>query len=97
MKKSEFFACAQFLANWPDGCSFDDVLAGVDAGDLAYVIDPDYRGWRESAIAWQIELTERAFSRAVADILNPQKTSSEELNSYFGDVSSQLAALTIRK
>lgn len=97
MQKSEFFACAQFLADWPDGCSFHDVLVGVEDGDLAYVVDPDYRGWRAGALALSIESTEKAFRRAVADLLNEQKTPADELNAYFQDVSTALAALSIRK
>lgn len=97
MKKSEFFACSQFLADWPDGCSFHDVLVGVEDGDLAYVVDPDYRGWRAGALALAIENTEKAFRRAVVDLLNEQKTPADELNAYFQDVSTALAALSIRK
>lgn len=108
MKKSEFFACSQFLADWPDGCSFHDVLVGVEAGDLAYVVDPDFRGWRAGALALAIEMTERKFCRAVADLLNPDKTPADELAEYmpqqkatalsehFGDVAVMLEKLTIR-
>lgn len=97
MQKSEFFACSQFLADWPDGCSFHDVLVGVEDGDLSYVVDPDYRGWRAGALALTIESTEKAFRRAVVDLLNEQKTPADELNAYFQDVSTALAALSIRK
>ena len=109
MKKSEFFACSQFLADWPDGCSFHDVLVGVEAGDLSYVVDPDYRGWHAGMLALTIETTERSFRRAVCDLLNPEKTHPDELadytpekapdvvNPYFGDIRPMLAALTIRK
>lgn len=105
MKKSEFFACSQFLADWPDGCSFHDVLVGVEDGDLAYVVDPDYRGWRAGMLALQIELTERKFRRFVCDLLadgseleeyTPEKKPAT-VNPYFGDIGPALAALTIRK
>ena len=97
MKKSEFFALSQFLSDWPDGWSFDGVVSAVFDGSDDITRWEMVEGWSDADLAYSIESCEMAFSRAVAEILNEEKTSSEELNSYFGDVSSQLAALTIRK
>jgi len=111
MQKSEFFACSLYLADWPDGCSFHDVLVGVEDGSPDFVKDISYRSWDDGALALEIEYTEKKFRRAVADLLNPEKTPADELelykprkpaqppqlNQYFQDVSAQLSALTIRK
>ena len=87
MKKSEFFAASQFLTNWPDGCSFLDVLQGVENEDPAYVIDINYRDWKKSGLSYEIEITEARFCRAVADILNEEKNPQpvEAFNAQMGD------------
>jgi hypothetical protein len=111
MKKSEFFSCSLYLADWPDGCSFHDVLVGVMDRNPDFLVDVNFRSWDRDALALEIEYTEKKFRRAVADLLNPDKTPADELetyklpkkpqppklNQYFQDVSAQLAALTIIK
>ena len=111
MQKSEFFSCSLFLADWPDGCSFHDVLVGVMDLNPDFLVDVNFRNWDRDALALEIEYTEKKFRRAVADLLNPEKTPADELdgyrprkpaqppqlNQYFQDVSTQLAALSITK
>lgn len=111
MQKSEFFSCSLYLADWPDGCSFHDVLVGVMDRNPDFLVDVNFRSWDRDSLALEIEYTEKKFRRAVADLLNPEKTPADELelykprkpsqppqlNQYFQDVSAQLAALSIIK
>jgi hypothetical protein len=97
MKKSQFFAVSQFLTDYPDGMSFSDVIDAVAAGDDAITRWEMVESWSDADLAEAIEMTELAFSRAVADILNEEKNPqpSAALNPYFADVSQQLQGLSI--
>jgi len=97
MKKSEFFACSQFLTDWPDGWCFDSVVTAVFDGSKDVTRWEMVENWSNADLAEAIEMLELAFSRAVDDILNEDKTEKprHELNAYFGDVSKQVQALSI--
>lgn len=88
MKKSQFFAVSQFLTDWPDGLSFDDVLSAVADGDESITRWEMTESWSDADLAEAIEMCEMAFSRAVSDILNEEKEPepSNALNEHFGDV-----------
>lgn len=97
MTKSEFFAVSQFLTDWPDGWRFDSIVTAVFDGSEDITRWEMVESWSNADLAEAIEMLELAFSRAVADILNEEKTEKprHELNVYFGDVSKQLQALSI--
>lgn len=98
MTKSQFFAVSQFLTDWPDGWRFDSIVTAVFDGNTEDITRWEMvERWSDADLADAIEMCEKSFSRAVADILNEEKTPSNELNVYFGDVNHQLSQLTIRK
>jgi hypothetical protein len=70
MKKSQFFAVSQFLTDYPDGMSFSDVIDAVAAGDECITKWEMVESWSDADLAETIEMCEKAFSRAVADILS---------------------------
>jgi hypothetical protein len=88
MRKSEFFAVSQFLTDWPDGFSFWDVIDAVATGSDEITRWEKVETWHADELAEAIEMLEKAFSRAVADILNEQKNPQPgaALNPIFGDV-----------
>jgi hypothetical protein len=88
MKKSEFFAASQFLTDWPDGMSFSDLLSAIADGSEEITPWEMVEDWSDADLAEAIEMCEKAFSRAVADILNEEKNPQPEkhLSPYFGDV-----------
>jgi hypothetical protein len=97
MKKSQFFAVSQFITDYPDGMSFYDLIDAVAAGDDAITKWEMVESWSDADLAEAIEMTELAFSRAVADILNEQKEPqpSDALNAHFADVANQVQSLSI--
>jgi hypothetical protein len=97
MKKSQFFAASQFLTDYPDGLSFDELLSAVAAGDDAITPWEMVESWSNADLAEAIEMLELSFSRAVADILNEEKNPqpSDALNAYFSDVAKQVQGLSI--
>ena len=97
MTKSEFFAVSQFLTDWPDGWRFDSIVCAVADGDESITRWEMTESWSDADLAEAIEICEMAFSRAVADILNEEKTPqpADALNPYFADVSQQLQGLSI--
>lgn len=97
MKKSEFFAVSQFLTDWPDGASFWDVIDYVATGSNTVTRWELVESWSDEDLSEAIEMCEKAFSRAVADILREEEIMSKPLKGYLGDVTAQLAQLTIRK
>jgi len=87
MKKSEFFAASQFLTDWPDGWDFDRIIEAVAAGSEEITCWEMVETWPDADLAEAIEMLEKAFSRAVADILNEEKSPqpAESFNSQLGD------------
>jgi len=87
MKKSEFFAVSQFLTDWPDGLSFSDLLSAVADGSEEITPWEMVETWSDADLAEAIEMLEKSFSRAVADILNEEKNPqpTESFNSQMGD------------
>lgn len=88
MNKSQFFAVSQFLTDYPDGMSFWDVIDAVATGSEQITRWEMVDSWSDADLAEAIEMTEKAFSRAVADILNEEKNPqpADALNEHFGDV-----------
>jgi hypothetical protein len=88
MKKSEFFAVSQFLTDWDDGMPFHEILQAVAAEDESITRWEMVETWAADDLAEAIEMCEKAFCRAVADILNEEKNPQPEkhLSPYFGDV-----------
>jgi hypothetical protein len=97
MNKSQFFAASQFLTDWNDGMSFDEILEAVRLCSNEITRWEMAESWSDADLADAIESCEMAFSRAVADILNEEKNPvpSDALNPYFADVSQQLQGLSI--
>ena len=87
MKKSEFFAVSQFLTDWPDGWDFDQIIEAVAAEDDSITRWEMVETWPADDLAEAIEMCEAAFSRAVADILNEEKTPqpADAFNAQMGD------------
>ena len=87
MKKSEFFAVSQFLTDWPDGLPFSDLLSAVADGSEEITAWHMVDRWPADDLAEAIEMLEKAFSRAVADIMNEEKNPdpAEAFNSQLGD------------
>jgi len=90
MKKSQFFAVSQFLTDYPDGMSFWDVIDAVAIGSDEITRWEMVESWSDADLAEAIEMTEKAFSRAVADILKEEEETSKPLKGIFGDVDSFL-------
>lgn len=86
MKKSQFFAVSQFLTDYPDGMSFADVLEAVAAGDDSITRWEMVESWSDADLAEAIEMCEKAFSRAVSDILKEEEETSKPLKGAFGDI-----------
>jgi hypothetical protein len=95
MNKSQFFAVSQFLTDYPDGMSFWDVIDSVATGSDQITRWEMVESWSDADLADAIEMTEKAFSRAVADILREEEETSKPLKGIFGDVSQQLQGLSI--
>lgn len=97
MNKSQFFAVSQFLTDWDDGMSFDEILEAVRLCSNEITRWELVEYWPDADLAEAIEMCELAFSRAVADILNEDKNPqpADALNPYFADVSQQLQGLSI--
>ena len=87
MTKSEFFAVSQFLTDWPDGMLFSELLEAVEMGSDEITPWEMVETWSHNDLADAIEMLEKAFSRAVADILNEEKTenTSDALNAQMGN------------
>mgnify|MGYP001247387692 CR=1 FL=1 len=87
MKKSEFFAVSQFLTDWPDGLSISEILHAVADMDDSITAWHMVDRWPADDLAEAIEMLEKSFSRAVADILNEEKSPdpTEAFNSQLGD------------
>lgn len=94
MKKSQFFAVSQFITDYPDGMSFYDLLDAVATGDESITRWEMVESWDDFELAEAIEMCEKAFSRAVADLLNESEP-TDALNPYFSEVSQQLQDLSI--
>ena len=73
MKKSEFFAVSQFLTDWPDGWRFDSIVTAVFDGSEEITRWEMVESWSDADLAEAIEMCEKAFSRAVADILKEEE------------------------
>lgn len=87
MTKSEFFAVSQFLTEWPDGWRFDSIVTAVFDGSDEITRWEMVESWSNADLAEAIEMLELAFSRAVSDILNEEKTEnpSDALNAQMGN------------
>lgn len=92
MKKSEFFAVSQFLTDWDDGMTFQEIIEAVRLCSNEITRWEMVQDWDDADLAEAIEMCEAAFSRAVADILNEEKEPepSKALNPYFDDVNAFL-------
>jgi len=98
MKKSELFAVSQFLVDWPESLSFEDILDAIyQRKDQEITYWAMVSKWSRDDICESIESCELSFSRAVADILNEQKNPvpHDAINAHFGDVMHQVNSLSI--
>lgn len=87
MKKSEFFAVSQFLTDWDDGMTFQEITEAVRLCSNEITRWEMVEDWDDADLAEAIEMCEAAFSRAVADILNEEKNPqpSDAFNAQMGD------------
>jgi hypothetical protein len=98
MKRSQLFAVSQFVTDYPDWMSYDDLIDAIYTGkDHDVIYWEMVENWPLNDIAEAIEMCELSFSRAVADILNEQKNPvpHDALNANFGDVMHQVNSLSV--
>lgn len=69
MKQSELFACTEWLTDYPDGCSYNDIYDMLTKGDETWV-HPDIDVW---------ELVEHNTLDQVADFIETTRSHFERV------------------